>query len=317
MKLSFTIKVFFLSLFLVFNLSAQNKTTLKLDLTEKILPFGLVEKVHIHIPKIGLALSGGGARSISQLGVLRALDEKNIPLEIIVGTSMGSIVGGLYSAGYSINELDSVLRHTPWDDFFSPKQSTRNDLFIDQKISEDRAIVSLIMDGLNPIIPTSISSGQRAANNLNLLAINAPILADENYDNFIYKYRAVSTDLISGKKILIDKGPLGLAMRASSSVTLLLPPVKKDSLFLVDGGLVANVPVKETRSLGANIIIAVNASSPLYEEGDLNVPWTIADQLVSIPMKILNDLQLEEADFIIQPDLCCFFRSQASLIVRI
>lgn len=303
MKPSFTIRIFILSLFFIFNLSAQNKTTLKLELVEKTLPFGLVEKVHKHIPKIGLALSGGGARSISQLGVLRALEEKKIPIDIIVGTSMGSIVGGLYSAGYSINELDSVLQNTAWNDFFSPKQSTRNDLFIDQKISEDRAIISLRIDGLNPIIPTSISSGQRAANNLNLLAINAPVLADDNYNNFIYKYRAVSTDLISGKKILLDKGPLGLAMRASSSVTLLLPPVKQDSLYLVDGGLVANIPVKETRDLGANLIIAVNASSPLYPEEELDLPWTIADQLVSIPMKILNDQQLEEADFIIQPKL--------------
>lgn len=303
MKPSLTKKVFFLTLFLAIELSAQKITTLKLDLTEKKIPFGLIEKVHTRLPKIGLALSGGGARSISQVGVLRAFEEDNIPIEIIVGTSMGSIVGGLYSVGYSINELDTILRHTNWNDFFSSQQSTRNDLFIDQKISEDRAIISFRMDGLKPIIPTSISTGQRAANNLNLLAINAPLLADENYDNFIYRYRAVSTDLISGKKVLIDKGPLGLAMRASSSVTLLLPPVKKDSLLLVDGGLVANVPAKETRALGANLIVAVNTSSPLYTENDLNFPWTIADQLVSIPMKILNDRQLEEADFIIQPDL--------------
>lgn len=305
MKASFTITIMFIfiSLFLVFNASAQNKTTLRLDLTEKTLPFGLVEKVHTNIPKIGLALSGGGARSISEIGVLRALEEQNIPIEIIVGTSMGSVVGGLYSAGYSIDDLDFVLKNTAWDDFFSPQQSTRNDLFIDQKISEDRAIISFRMDGLKPIIPTSISSGQRAANNLNLLAINAPLLADDNYDNFIYRYRAVSTDLISGEKVLIDKGPLGLAMRASSSVTLLLPPVKIDSLFLVDGGLVANVPVKDAHSLGADIIVAVNASSPLHPEEELNLPWTIADQLVSIPMKILNDQQLEDADFIIQPDL--------------
>jgi len=303
MKPSFTIRVFILSLFSIFNLSAQNKITLKLDLTEKSLPFGLTEKLFSQTPKIGLALSGGGARAISELGVLRAFKEKNIPLEIIVGTSMGSIVGGLYSAGYSIDELDSVLKNTAWDDFFSSKQSTRNDLFIDQKISEDRAIISFRIDGLNPIIPTSISSGQRAANNLNLLAINAPILADDNYNNLLYKYRAVSTDLISGKEVIINKGSLGLAMRASSSVTLLLPPVKQDSLYLVDGGLVANIPVKETRALGADIVVAVNASSPLYSEKDLNVPWTIADQLVSIPMKILNDQQLEDADFIIQPYL--------------
>jgi len=303
MRSSFIINIFFLSLFLVITLSAQNKTTLKLDLTEKNLPFGLVEKVPVGVPKIGIALSGGGARSISEIGVLRAFEEEQIPIESITGTSMGSIIGGLYSAGYSINELDSVLENTNWDDFFSPQQSTRNDLFIDQKISEDRAILSFRMDGLNPIIPKSISSGQRAANHLNLLSINAPLLADDDYDNFIYRFRAISTDLISGKEVVIDKGSLGLSMRASSSVTLLLPPVKKDSLLLVDGGLVANIPVKETRALGADIVVAINASSPLFTESELNFPWTIADQLVSIPMKILNDEQLREADFVIQPNL--------------
>jgi NTE family protein len=302
MRSSFIIKIFSLSLFFIISLDAQNKTTLKLDLTEKILPFGLIEKVP-GAPRLGIALSGGGARSISQIGVLRAFEEEQIPLEFIAGTSMGSIVGGLYSAGYSINELDSVLLYTNWNEFFSPQQSTRNDLFIDQKISEDRAILSFRMDGLNPIIPKSISSGQRAANHLNLLAINAPLLADDNYDNFLFKYRAVSTDLISGKEVIINKGSLGLTMRASSSVTLLLPPVKKDSLLLVDGGLVSNIPVRETRSLGADIVVAVNSSSPLFTESELNYPWTIADQLVSIPMKILNDQQLREADFVIQPDL--------------
>jgi NTE family protein len=303
MKKSF-LKIFSLIfLFLSLNIFAQIKTTLKLELSEKFLPFGLVEKVPTDLPKIGLALSGGGARSISQLGVLKALEEKNIPIEFIVGTSMGSVVGGLYSAGYSLEDLDSLLQYTDWNSFFSPQQSNRNELFVDQKITEDRAVLSFRMDGLNPIIPTSISSGQRAANLLNLMAINAPLQAENNYNNFKYKFRAVSSDLISGKEVILDHGPLGLAMRASSSVTLLLPPVKNDSLLLVDGGLVANIPARECRDLGADIVIAVNASSPLYQDKELNVPWKIADQLVSIPMKILNDHQLEEADFIIQPNL--------------
>ncbi|PKL84404.1 MAG: hypothetical protein CVV24_00260 [Ignavibacteriae bacterium HGW-Ignavibacteriae-3] len=316
MRPLFIIHFFLFSLFLG-TLSAQNRTTLKLDLQEKSLPFGLSEKIAAGLPQIGLALSGGGARSLSALGVLRAFEEEKIPLSIIVGTSMGSIVGGLYSAGYSVADLDSVLQKTNWEDFFSSQQSTRNDLFIDQKISEDRAIISLRMDGLNPIIPTSISSGQRAANNLNLLSINAPILSEDNFDNYLYKYRAVSTDLISGKEVLIEKGPLGLAMRASSSVTLLLPPVKRDSLMLVDGGLVANVPVREALSLGADIIVAVNASSPLYPEEELDVPWTIADQLVSIPMKLLNDQQLKNADFIIQPELADRKNSDFSNIFKV
>ena len=295
--------IFFISFLLISCLSAQTKTTLKLDLTEKFLPFGLTEKVAANIPKIGLALSGGGARSISQLGVLRAFEEKNIPIEFIVGTSMGSVVGGLYSAGYSLSDLDSIIQNAGWGSFFSTQQSNRNDLFIDQKITEDRAIVSFRMDGLKPLIPTSISSGQRAANFLNLVAINAPLQAEESYNNLRFKYRAISSDLISGKEIIIGRGPLGLAMRASSSVTLLLPPVKVDSLLLVDGGLVSNIPSREVRDLGADIVVAVDASSPLYNEEELNFPWTIADQLVSIPMRILNDQQLEEADFVILPDL--------------
>ncbi len=277
--------------------------TLRLDYVEKKLPYGLTQKIPVNLPRIGLALSGGGARAISQIGILKAFEERKLPIDIIVGTSMGSIVGGLYSSGYSIKELDSIVNSTKWETFFSFDQSERNELFVDQKITEDRAVLSLRMDGFKLILPRSLSSGQRSASFLNLLAITAPIHAPENYDNLLYRYRAIATDLISGKKIVLKSGQLGLSMQASSSVTLLLPPVKLDTLLLVDGGLVANIPVRETRRMGADITVAANAVSPLYEESDLNYPWVIADQLISIPMKILNEQQLESADFIIQPEL--------------
>lgn len=294
---TFLILIFFTPVF------AQQKDTLKLNFTEKLLPFGIIENVPSNLPKIGLALSGGGARAISQIGILRSLEENNIPIEYIVGTSMGSIIGGLYSSGYNLDDIDSILTATNWNELFSVEQSSRNELFIDQKITEDRAIIAFRMDGLKPIIPKSISSGQRAANFLNLLSLNAPLQPKYGFDDLLYKFRAVSSDLVSGSKIILDKGPLGIAMQASSSVTLLLPPVKIDTLLLVDGGLVANIPARETRELGSDIVIAGNAVSPLYQESELNYPWVIADQLVSIPMQILNEQQLEEADFIIQPNL--------------
>jgi len=297
------INIFFLFLFFQSILPAQTKDTLRLDFVEKILPFGLTEKVPANLPRIGLALSGGGARSISQLGVLKAFEEKQIPIEYIVGTSMGSIIGGLYSAGDSLTQLDSILKSNNWEDFYSIEQSKRNELFVDQKITEDRALISFRLDGFSPVIPNSISSGQRPANFLNLLAINAPIYAEENFDEYLYKFRAVASDLVNGNEIILDKVPLGLAMRASSSVTFLLPPVAKDSLLLVDGGLVANIPAKETRELGADIVIAVDASSPLYQKDELQFPWNIADQLVSIPMQKLNYQQIEHADFVIKPDI--------------
>lgn len=171
MKKSFSIKIFFFSLLFIFNSFAQQKTILKLDLVDKKLPFGLTKKIPLAQPKIGLALSGGGSRALSQIGVLKSFEEKNIPIEFIVGTSMGSIVGGLYSAGYKLNELDSIMKATDWEDFFSAKQSERNELFVDQKVTEDKALLTLRLNGLKPILPTSLSSGQRAANFLNLMVI--------------------------------------------------------------------------------------------------------------------------------------------------
>jgi NTE family protein len=282
-------------------LSAQTADTLRLSYVEKILPFGLSEKIPDNLPKVGLALSGGGARAISQIGVLKALEEKQIPIEFIVGTSMGSIVGGLYSAGYSLRQLDSILNTNNWDEFYSTEQSKRNELFVDQKITEDKALISFRLEGLTPVIPNAISSGQRPANFLNLLSLNAPIQPQKSFDDYLYKFRAVTSNLVNGDEIILDKGSLGLAMRASSSVTFLLPPVAKDSLLLIDGGLVANIPAEETRDLGADIVVAVNSSSPLNPRGDLEFPWILADQLVSIPMQKLNRQQLDNADFVIDP----------------
>lgn len=298
------IKKIFLS-FLIFSsaLCAQGLDTLKLNYSEKILPFGITKKIPVNLPQIGLALSGGGARSITQIGVLKALEEKQLPIEYIVGTSMGSIIGGLYAAGYSLEQMDSVITANNWEDFYSTDQTQRNDLFVDQKITEDKALLSFRLEGLKPVLPNSISSGQRPANFLNLLSINAPIQPKESFDEYLVQFRAVASDLVNGRELILSEPPLGLAMRASSSVTFLLPPVIKDSILLVDGGLVANIPAKETRELGADIVVAVNSSSPLYEKEELNYPWILADQLVSIPMQKLNLQQLENADFIIEPEI--------------
>jgi NTE family protein len=119
----------------------------------------------------------------------------------------------------------------------------------------------------------------------------------------LYRFRAVCTDLVSGERVLLEKGSLGLALRASSSVSFLLSPTKYDSLLLVDGGLVANIPVKTASELGGDFIIAVNTTSPLHSEDDLEYPWIVADQVISIPMKLLNESQLTSAGFILQPEM--------------
>ncbi|MFH0734821.1 MAG: patatin-like phospholipase family protein [bacterium] len=281
----------------------QDTIIYKLDLVEKKLPFGLVFKDFSNKPKLGLALSGGGSRGLSQIGVLKAFQENAIPIDYIVGTSMGSIVGGLYASGYSINDIDSIVTNADWEELFNTNEANRRELFIDQKITEDKAIFALRFDGLKPVLPTSIISGQKVTNFLSLLEINAPLHFYNTFDDLLFDFRAVATDLITGKMVVLSDGSLAKAMRASSSISLLLSPVKIDSLLLVDGGLVANIPSGVVKNLNSDIIIAVNSTSPLNKREELAYPWVIADQMVSIPMSIISNKQLENADFIIVPEL--------------
>lgn len=280
---------------------SQESNIIKLNLVPEKLPFGLVKYTHDAEPKTALVLSGGGARGLAHIGVLRALEEKNIPIKYIIGTSMGSIVGGLYAAGYSIDELDSIAVNTNWDDFYSAGEADRREQFYDQKITNDKALFAIRLDGLNPILPTSVSSGQKVSNLLTLLSLNAPIQTDNSFNDLKYDFYAVCTDLISGNKVVLNEGSLGLAMRASSSVMFLLSPVEMDSLQLVDGGLVANIPVGVAKEINSDFIIASDATSPLYNEEDLAAPWKVADQLISIPMMQLNKLQLSLADVVVNP----------------
>ena len=273
-------KTYVLLFFLLFiNLFGQDTTYLKLNLIEKPLPFGLTEKIPAEYPDVAVVLSGGGAKGIAQIGILKALKEKNIRFNYLVGTSMGSIIGGLYSAGYSIHEIDSIFNSTNWDEFFSIETTDRRELFIDQKITEDKAVLALRLDGLSPVLPNSINTGQRVSNFLNLVTLNAPLHVKNSFDELLYKFRAVSTDLVKGNAITLDRGSLSRAMRASSSVSFLLPPVESDSLLLVDGGLTANIPVNIAIQLGSEFIVAGNTTSGLRKKNELNYPWEIAVDL--------------------------------------
>ncbi len=296
------IKIVLVFLFPALLIAQQNTTKFVPKFFKQKLPFGLTIKVPECKPRVALALSGGGARAVVALGVIKALEENNIPIEFIVGTSMGSIIGGLYSSGYTVNELEKIITSTDWNKFYSSNETSRNELYLDQKITEDVAVLSLKLDGFKPILPRAFNSGQRFKSFLNYYTLNAPLHTYNSFDELKYRFRAVSTDLTTGKMVVLGKGSLGEALRASSSVTFLLEPVKIDSMLLVDGGLVANVPTKAAKNLGSNYIIAVDATSKLRKAEDLNSPLKIADQIVSIPMSIVTKENLKLADVIIKPD---------------
>jgi NTE family protein len=295
----------FLFLFAPFFLIAQQDTLYLNPQLESIqLPFGLQVERPVCYPKVALALSGGGARGIAILGVLEALEENQIPIEYVVGTSMGSIIGGLYSTGYSISEIDSIIQSTDWQEFYKFSETDRNTLFLDQKVTEDIALFSIRLDGLTPILPTSFNTGQQFLNYLNFLTINAPLhVAENDFNSLKYKFRAISTDLATGNLIMIENGSLSKALRASSSVSFLLEPVKMDTMLLVDGGVVANVPSKPARDVGGDYVIAVNTTSPLRNKEELTDPLTIADQLVSIPINMVTKENLKFADITVSPPI--------------
>jgi NTE family protein len=302
----FTKTILFTSIFFVSLYSQQYNDTLylKLDYREITHPFGIRYQEPVFYPKISYALSGGGSRGIAQIGVLKALEEKGFRPDLIVATSIGSIVGGLYSLGYSVDELDSLAKIIDWQSIINiSNRDDRNNLFVDQKITEDKAVFSLRLDGLTPIIPNSINDGQKLLNQLNLISFQSPIGVKTNFDELEYRFRAVCTNLATGQPFIIKEGSIPRAIRASSSVSFFLSPVEYDTLLLADGGLVANVPVSITKEISDGLVLAINSTSPLNSKDQLKYPWVLADQFVSIPMKKLNERELKMADVLVTPDI--------------
>jgi NTE family protein len=255
--------------------------------------------------KIALVLSGGGARGIAQLGVISILESNNIFPDMIVGTSMGSITGGFYASGYSVDEIKSILRNFNWDRALSlTNKYQRTSLFLEQKKIQDRSLVTIPLDGIKPVLlPSSFSNGQYLSEKINSFILNSRYHVKNNFGDLKIPFTAVATDLNTGKKIILSKGNLSEAIKASFTFPLLYSPININGKDLVDGGLTENIPAGVAKSLGADYIIAVNSTSPLRKDTELQDPLNIADQILSITMVQLNNLQLKNANTLITPDL--------------
>jgi NTE family protein len=264
----------------------------------------LVPYESVRRPKVGLVLSGGGARGIASIGVLKAFERRGIPIDMIVGTSIGSIIGGLYAAGYSTGELDRLALTLDWAEVLSyDDDARRKDMFLDQKLANDRSLVVLRFDGFEPVIPAAYSTGQRLTYHLNLLALQGIYHPSPSFDDLRVPFRAVSTDLISGRRYVFKSGDLSEAMRASVAVPLLFAAVRKDTMELVDGGLLSNMPVDVAREEGMDLVVAVDVTSALRPPGAVSAPWEIGEQIFGIMMQDANRRARESADAVITPAL--------------
>ncbi len=229
-------------------------------------------------PKVVLVLSGGGARGSAHIGVIKMLEAYHVPVDFVVGTSMGSIIGGLYASGWSIDEIEQRITTIDWGGVFVDKLPRQTQTFR-RKSDDARFLVPIKMrfKGFKPYLPPAVIGGQ----NLQLLFQGLEIEAtgERDFDKFPIPYRAIATDLSNGAAVIIGKGSLATAMRASMSVPGVFPPVELDGKPLSDGGLAANFPIQIARSLGADVIIGVDITTPLLAKEELGNLLTRLNQM--------------------------------------
>lgn len=255
-----------------------------------------------HKPKIGLVLSGGGAKGLAHVGVLKVLEELDIRPDYITGVSMGSIVGGLYSIGYSAHELDSLVLAINWQSVFSDEVSF-DKVGINSKTDYRKYQLNFSGDSIKGIgLPLGVVRGQLISEMFSELCWRTNGM--ESFDDFPIPFRCLAADIISGKTYLFDSGSLPLAMRASMSIPSAFTPVVKDGLLLVDGGVINNFPVQECIDMGADIIIGVYVGSDEDPKAkDLNSLVKILTQSASF-LGIVNSLEsMKSLDIKIIPKL--------------
>ena len=256
-------------------------------------------------PRIGLALSGGGARGAAHIGVLKVLERYRIPVDYIAGTSMGSIVGGMYATGMSTNELEEMISRIDWADAFSD-MIPRRDRSFRRKRDDDLYLVKNKpgISGLKLRFPPGLLDGQKI--DLLLKRYTLPVVDIRNFDDLSIPFRAVASDLESGNPVVMECGDLALAMRASMSIPIAFSPREIEGRLLVDGGVSSNLPIDVVRSMGADVVIAVDISTPLQTRDELTSVLSVTSQITSILTRRNTDLQiasLKEEDIFILPDL--------------
>lgn len=250
-------------------------------------------------PKVGLVLSGGGAKGIAHIGVLKVLEEAGIRVDVITGTSIGSIVGALYSIGYTPDEMLDLVASTDWNDLFTDRPSHRL-LSMYEKEANERSFLSFPISDRGLRLPRGMVGGQYI---FNWLARHTwPALEIEEFSRLPIPFATVATDLETGEAVAFHSGYLPDAIRASISFPSMLTPHRVDDHTLLDGGLVRNLPVREAIDLGAEYIIAVDVTSRLHPAEELQSITSILNQAIHYRMIEKLNEQKELADLVIEVD---------------
>jgi NTE family protein len=270
-------------------------------------------------PKIGLVLDGGGALGLAHIGVLKMLDKNQIPVDFVVGTSMGGIVGALYSMGYTGDEIQKMAESLDWKYFFSDNPQRSVQPFFQKRLS-GKYQIDLEAKSMIPVPPSGLIYGQKISLYFSSLAIPYEHLS--HFDELPIPFRCVAVDLISGKEIVLKSGSLSMAMRSTMSIPSVFSPVKWDDYLLIDGGILNNLPVDVAKQMGADIVIAVVIEKSLLKREEINSAFHVLRQSIKIVELHQSSSQVKQADFIISPRLTnynmfdFFFRDKLKGIIE-
>jgi NTE family protein len=258
-------------------------------------------------PRIGLALSGGGARGAAHVGVLRELERLRIPIDYIAGTSMGAVVGGLYASGLGPAEIERAIEEIDWEDIFRDAPARPDRRF--RRKQDDLLFLMKQRPGVKErerevdLVPALIQ-GQKL--DLTLRRLTLPVAGVTDFDALRIPFRAVATDVVTGRAAILGSGDLAQAIRASMAIPAVFAPVEAGDKLLVDGGIAMNLPVEVVRAMGADIVIAVDISGPRRGKEDITNVLQMLDQIASLVTWRNTEAQLDslrERDVLIVPPL--------------
>ena len=251
-------------------------------------------------PKIGLVLSGGGAKGFAHIGVLKVLEKTGVKIDYIGGTSMGAIIGGLYASGYNATQIDSIFRETNFDELLGDYIPRASNNFYGKRNDELYAL-SLPFKGMRIGIPRSYSKGMYTFNMISKLTHNVRNVRD--FNKLPIPFLCIATDIETGQAILLNSGYLPQAIRASAALPTVFSPVELDGRLLVDGGVANNYPIDEVRALGADIIIGVDVQDDLKDRDYLSDATRILSQISNLEMIEKMKVKKQKTDIYIRPDM--------------
>jgi NTE family protein len=251
-------------------------------------------------PKLGLVLSGGGAKGFAHVGAIKVFEEAGLHFDYIGGTSMGSIIGGLYAMGYHPDTMTKIIRSQDWTMLLNDKIQ-RKYIPIEEKVNADRFVVSLPIKESKVQLKQGLYDGQMI--NILLAETTSPVQNITDFSKLETPFVCIGTDLVTGENVVLNKGSLAKALRASMSIPSYFTPVDIDGRLLVDGGIVNNFPVLEVKNMGADIIIGVDIQSGLYAREEITTMVRVLDQVTSFYRIEANNIAVKNTDIYIKPEL--------------